>query len=130
MAAVAALPRRVEQVLHETIGCAIAVHRELGPGYLERIYRQAMLIELDARGIPFEAEKAILVSYRGYQIPGQRVDLVVAGVVLVELKAVTAIEPAHIAQVLSYLKTTGLRAGLLINFHERLLRDGLRRLVL
>lgn len=119
-----------DAVAHRIIGCALAVHRALGPGYLEGIYRRAMYLEFEAQGVAFEAEKAIVVMYRGWPIPGQRVDLVVGGRVLVELKAVASLEPAHIAQVLSYLKTTGLRLGLLINFHEMLLENGLRRIVL
>ncbi len=129
MTHVGSLPESVESVLHAVIGCGIAVHRELGPGYLEMIYRKAMMIELDAQRIPFEAEKAILVPYREFKIPGQRIDLLVGGLVVVELKAVAAIEPVHVAQVLSYLKATGLGAGLVINFHAPLLRDGIRRVV-
>ena len=113
-----------------TIGAALAVHRQLGPGFLESIYSKALCIELDARGLPFEREKPIEVVYRGVPIRGQRIDLIIGGQVVVEVKAVAAIEPIHVAQVVSYLRTTGLRIGLLINFHERLLKDGIRRVVL
>jgi len=106
------------------------VHRQLGPGFLESIYSKALCIELDARGLPFEREKPIEVVYRGVPIRGQRIDLIIGGQVVVEVKAVAAIEPIHVAQVVSYLRTTGLRIGLLINFHERLLKDGIRRVVL
>ena len=108
----------------------MAVHRELGPGFLESIYAQALRIELEARRLRFEWEKPIDVLYRNVRIRGQRVDLVVEGRVVVEVKAVGAIEPVLVAQVVSYLKTAGLRLGLLINFHERLLKDGIRRVVL
>jgi GxxExxY protein len=94
----------------ETIGCAIAVHRALGPGFLESIYKKAMHLELNARGISYESEKAITVSYRGTQIEGQRVDLIVEGSIVVELKAVAR--------------------GLLINFRIPVLKAGLKRIVL
>jgi len=118
-----------EILVSRIIGCALAVHRDLGPGFLEIIYRRAMCVELEAREIPFEVEKPIFVTYRGRAIPGQRIDLMVGGEVVVELKAVSGIEPGHVAQVLSYLKTTGLRLGLVINFHETLLKYGIRRVV-
>jgi GxxExxY protein len=123
------LPSETERVMTATIGCAISVHRALGPGFLESIYLAAMGIEMTARSLSFERERAICVSYRGVDIPGQRVDLLVEGMVVVELKAVRRFEDVHSAQVVSYLKTTGLRAGLLINFNVPLLRQGLKRFV-
>jgi|SRR5689334_19918325 len=114
----------------DTIGCAIAVHRALGPGFLESIYKKAMYVELDARGISFESEKAVTVSYRETQIHGQRVDLVVRNLIVVELKAVRRFDDVHQSQLISYLKTTGLRGGLLINFRVPVLKAGLRRVVL
>jgi len=119
-----------ERVMHQTIGCAIAVHRALGPGFLESIYRAAMCIELDARRLAFERERPVRVSYRGVEIPGQRIDLIVEGSVVVELKAVAQLADVHRAQLISYLRTTGLRGGLLINFGARVLKDGLKRVVL
>jgi GxxExxY protein len=98
-----------EEAMSETIGCAIAVHRALGPGFLESIYKKAMYIELDAQGISYESEKAITVTYRGREIQGQRVDLVVRNLIVVELKAIARFDDVHQAQVTSYLKTTGLR---------------------
>ena len=123
------VPDDINVVAIATIGAALAVHRRLGPGFLESIYSKALCIELDARGLPFEREKPIEVVYRGVPIRGQRIDLIIGGRVVVEVKAVAAIEPIHVAQVVSYLRTTGLRIGLLINFHERLLKDGIRRVV-
>jgi GxxExxY protein len=123
------VPAEADRVANATIGAALAVHRELGPGFLESIYAHALRLELEARGLRFESEKPVGVPYRGAVIPGQRIDLLVQGCVIVEVKAVGAIEPVHVAQVISYLKTTGLRLGLLLNFHERLLRDGIRRVV-
>lgn len=123
------LSPEAEAVMTQTIGCAIAVHRALGPGFLERIYRQAMYIELDAQGLAYEAERPVKVVYRGIEIPGQRVDLVVEGLIIVELKSVIRLDQIHRAQVISYLRTTGLRGGLLINFRAPTLRQGLQRIV-
>jgi len=124
------LSPETEALMTRVIGCAVAVHRELGPGLLEGVYRRAMCVELRAQGIPFETEKAIFVHYRGVALPGQRIDLLVDNQLIVELKAVKQFDPVHLAQALSYLKATGLRAGLLINFHRKLLKHGLRRVVL
>lgn len=124
------LSPEAEEAMSETIGCAIAVHRALGPGYLESIYKKAMHIELNAQGIAFEAEKAVTVRYRDEVIRGQRVDLIVRGLIVVELKAVTRFDDVHRSQVISYLKTTGLSGGLLINFHAPVLKAGLQRIVL
>ena len=85
--------------MSKVIGCAIAVHRALGPGYLESIYRRAMWIELQAQGIPYEAERSVRVVYRGIEIPGQRVDLIVDESIVVELKTVARFDPVHVAQV-------------------------------
>jgi len=106
------------------------VHRELGPGYREVIYRKAYCLELDSRGLRFECEKAVLVRYREWLIPGQRLDLVVSDTVIVEIKAVPRLLRRHERQLLSYMKTTGCRVGLLMNFNARLLREGLKRKVL
>lgn len=125
-----AVPDDVNVVAVATIGAALAVHRQLGPGFLESIYSKALCIELAARGLPFEKEKSIEVVYRGVPIRGQRIDLIVGRKVVVEVKAVSAINPIHVAQLVSYLRTTELRLGLLINFHERLLKDGIRRIAL
>lgn len=124
------VPDDVNELAHAVMDAAFAVHRALGPGFLESIYTQALRIELDARGIAFECEKRVDVVYRGIAIPGQRVDFIVDGRVIVEVKAVAAIEPIHLAQAISYLRTTRLRLALLINFHQRLLAHGIRRIVL
>ena len=119
-----------ERVIHQVIGAAIAVHRALGPGFLETIYRKAMVIALQKRSLPFECERAIDVTYEGIPISGQRIDLIVGGLVVVELKAVSQLEAIHRAQLISYRRTTRLRAGLLLNFRVRVLTEGLRRVVL
>jgi GxxExxY protein len=118
-----------ERIVTVVIDCGLAVHRGLGPGFRERIYERACCLEFEFRGLRFECEKRIEVSYRDWKIPGQTVDLIVEGVVLVEIKAVARLRSVHRAQVLSYLKTTGLRVGLLMNFNTELFRHGIRRVV-
>ena len=130
MRAASPLSPQAERTMHTTIGCAIAVHRALGPGYLESIYKAAMCIELDRRGLSYARERSVDVNYRGIAIPGQRIDLIVDGLIVVELKAVESLAEIHRAQVISYLRTTGLRGGLLVNFRVRVLKDGLKRIVL
>ena len=124
------LTARAEDVMSETIGCAIRVHRALGPGFLESIYRKAMHVELGASGLSYESERPVSVRYRDIDITGQRVDLIVEGDIVVELKAVIRLDEVHRAQLISYLRTTGLRGGLLINFRVPVLQRGLRRVVL
>ena len=121
--------RELDTLAHAVIGAAIEVHRALGPGFLERIYQVALCLELDARGIPFERECAVSVTYRSVPISGQRIDLIVSRRVIVELKATSRIDPVHEAKLISYLRTTGLRVGLLLNFNCPTLRDGIKRIV-
>jgi GxxExxY protein len=111
------LCREAETAMSRVIGWAIAVHRALGPGYLESIYKRAMCIALAKEGLSYECERAVDVVYEGFAIPGQRIDLIVEKSLVVELKAVKKFDEIHIAQLISYLKTTGHRGGLLINFH-------------
>lgn len=124
------LSQEAEAAMRETIGAAIAVHRALGPGFLESIYRKAMCLELDSRNVAYEVERPVRVTYQGVEIPGQRVDLIVQGLIVVELKSVVRLDDVHRAQLISYLRTTGLRGGLLINFRVQLLKQGLKRVVL
>jgi GxxExxY protein len=123
------VPAETEQVASGVIGGGIEVHRILGPGFLERIYHDALCFELHARGIAFEREKAITVRYKDLVIPGQRIDLVVAGCVVVELKAASRIDEAVETKLISYLRTTGLRLGLVMNFNAPTLKAGLKRVV-
>ena len=120
----------IDALAHQTIGAAIEVHRHLGPGFLESMYEEALCVELTLRGISFERQKPISLSYKGHPVGDTRLDLVVGELLLVELKAVDGIIGVHTAQVLSYLRATGLRVGLLINFNVALLKDGLHRIVL
>jgi GxxExxY protein len=126
----APVPLDVEAVARTCIDAGIDVHRQLGPGFKEAIYSRALCLELHARGVSFECEKRILVRYKSWTIPGQTIDLIVAGKVLVELKAVPKLRKIHVNQVISYLKTTDLRLALIVNFNTRVLKDGLRRVVL
>ena len=124
------LSPHAERVMSETIGCAIRVHQALGPGFLKSIYRKAMCVELAASELSYEAERPITVRYRESDLAGQRVDLIVEGEIILELKAVIKLDEVHRSQVISYLRTTGLKGGLLVNFRVRLLKDGLQRIVL
>lgn len=119
-----------ERIVTVAIDAAVTVHRELGPGFRERIYQKAYCLEVDSRGLKFETEKPIEVKYREWLIPGQRIDLIVESVVLVEIKSVPRLRSLHRCQVISYLKTTGLRVGLLLNFNAPLMKQGLQRIVL
>jgi GxxExxY protein len=112
------------------IGAAIEVHRELGPGWLESFYEQALCLELDGCSIPFARQVAVPVLYKGTRIGEGRLDLIVGGRLLVELKATEGHSPLHLAQVLTYLKASRLTLGLLINFNVPSLRQGIRRVIL
>lgn len=124
------VPDETERVVREIIGAAIEVHRQLGPGFIETVYRKALRIELRHRNLLAEAERSIQVHYRGELVCRHRLDIVVERAVVVEVKAVRKIRPIHHAQVLSYLKASRCRVGLLMNFNVSLFVDGLRRFVL
>jgi GxxExxY protein len=112
------------------IGAAIAVHRELGPGLLESAYEACLEYELKDHGMGVERQKELPVRYRGVVVDcGYRLDLLIEGKVILELKAVEKVLPIHEAQLLSYLKLSGCPVGLLLNFNVRMLRDGLKRMV-
>lgn len=121
---------RLNELTEQIIGGAIEVHRALGPGLLESTYEACLIHELVERKLYAERQKALPVSYKGVGIDcGYRIDLLVEREVIVELKAVTRLEPIHEAQLLSYLKLSGCHVGLLINFNVKQLRAGLPRLV-
>jgi GxxExxY protein len=112
------------------IGLAIEVHRMVGPGLLESVYTECLGMELEQSGIPFVIQAPVPVLYKGRTIPlGFRTDVLVADVIILEIKAVAAVLPAHEAQLLTYLRMSGISVGLLMNFHARLLKDGLLRFV-
>ena len=113
------------------IGAAIEVHRHLGPGLLESAYEECLAYELALRNVSVERQKLIPVVYKEVRLDcGSRADLMVADRVVVEIKAVDRLMPVHDAQVLTYLKLTGCKLGLLLNFNVKKLRDGIKRLVL
>ena len=124
------LDAETEDLVTRVIGCALHVHQALGPGYLETIYQEAMGIEMEVNGIPYKREAFTPIRYRDRFLRGHRLDLVVDGRVVVELKAVQRLEEIHTSQVVSYLKASGLRIGLLMNFNTPLLKAALRRVVL
>jgi GxxExxY protein len=119
-----------DHLTEKIIGAAIEVHRILGPGLLESIYEEALCVELALREIPYQRQVDVDVHYKGQIIKGQRVDLLVGSQVVVELKAVSNLPDVATAQVLSYLKATGLKRGLLINFSSPRLVDGIKRISL
>lgn len=111
------------------IGAAIEVHKALGPGLLESIYRDCLAYELTLCGIPFEKECPVPLTYKGISFDcGFRIDLRVAQSVIIELKAVETLLPVHTSQIITYLKLTDCHLGLLINFNVRLLKDGINRI--
>ena len=112
------------------IGCAIEVHRSLGPGLLESIYQKALCIELKLAGLNYENERVIDVEYKGEMIGQFRIDIVVEDLIVVELKSVERFDPVFEAQLLGYMRLGGFKLGLLINFNSELLKDGIKRLIL
>ena len=121
------LPDDLEGLVHDTIGCCITVHRTLGPGLLEMIYSRAIALELKAAEIAFEREKTFPVMYRGELLCEQRLDFVVRGAIVLEIKSVEHLASLHESQLLNYMRVAHLRVGLLMNFNVAVLRDGLKR---
>jgi GxxExxY protein len=119
----------VDRWASAVIGAAIEVQRLLGSGFVESVYEEALCLELYRRAIPFERQASIAIEYKGQLVGEGRVDIFVAGMLIIELKAVDALLPIHIAQVLSYLSATNLQLGLLINFKVPKLNQGIRRIV-
>jgi GxxExxY protein len=121
----------LNEVTDHIIGAAIEVHRTLGPGLLEGAYEECLAYEMARRQLPFERQKPVPLTYKEVNLDvGFRADFVVAGQVVVELKAIEAVQPIHKAQVLTYLKLMGLPVALLINFNTKILAKGITRLVL
>ena len=119
------------EITRAVLDAAYKVHTQLGPGLLERPYRVCLCHELRVKGVSHVEEKVLPVEYDGIRIElGYRVDILVADAVIVEVKAIDSILPIHEAQLLTYLRCTGLHLGLLINFHTRLLKTGIKRLAL
>ena len=121
---------KLNQLTRDIIGAAIQVHRALGPGLLESAYEACLVYELTQRGLKVEQQKPLPLVYRAVQLEcGYRLDLLVESSVIVEIKAVEELAPIHGVQLLSYLRLSGLKVGLLINFNERVLKNGIRRIV-
>lgn len=120
--------REEDLLTKEIIAAAVEVHRILGPGLLESVCEEALCHEVVLRGMTIERQKEIDVVYKGKVIKGQRLDLIVNGEVVIEVKSVRKIDDVFLAQLLSYLKCAGLKRGLLINFGEKRLVDGIKRI--
>lgn len=120
----------INVITERVIGACIEIHKQLGPGLLESAYEECLCHELTLAGLRFERQKPLPVSYKSVRLDcGFRLDLVVEGKVIVELKTVDQLAPIHDAQLLTYLKLSGLTVGLLINFNVPVLKDGLKRIV-
>jgi GxxExxY protein len=119
----------LDELARNVIAAALEVHKRLGAGLDESLYRNALCVELRLRSIQFATELPITVTYKGETIGTKRLDLLVAGRLIVELKSVEQLTPLHKAQVLTYLRITGLKLALLINFNSILLKDGLKRII-
>lgn len=122
--------KHIDELAHQVIGAAIEVHKQIGPGYLESLYEEALCIELKLRRIPYLQQHPISMQYKGHTIGEGRIDILVDKKLIIELKAVEFLLPVHKAQIISYLKATRLQLGLLINFNESTLKSGLKRVIL
>ena len=120
----------VERLAAKVIGAALELHSLVGLGYLENVYEEALCVELETRDIPFVRQAPVALRYKERLIGEGRLDLLVGDILVVELKAVEVLNSVHTAQVLSYLKMTGLQLGLLINFNVASLKYGIRRVIL
>ncbi len=124
-------PREFTDLTHRVIGCAIEVHRHLGPGLLESTYKLCLAHELHLNGISLRTEYPLPVEYKGTQLDcGYRLDLLIEDKIILELKSVDRLTTVHEAQLMSYLKLTGLKQGYLINFNVVRLKDGLKSIVM
>ena len=126
-----ATPHENDLLTEKIIGFAIEVHRQLGPGLLESAYEECLCYELKQNGIQLQRQVALPVVYKAVRLDcGYRMDIVVDGQVIIELKTVERLLPVHEAQMLTYMKLSGIRTGLLLNFNSAVLKDGIRRLML
>jgi GxxExxY protein len=120
-----------DELSKRVIGCAIEVHRNLGPGLLESTYEQCLAHELKCAGLPFMLQHPLPVNYNGVKLDcGYRVDLLVDNKIIIELKSVDKVLPIHQAQLLTYMKLAGIKIGLLMNFNVRFMKNGIKRMVL
>lgn len=122
---------RENELTGQVIGAAIEVHKQLGPGLLESAYEECLAHEMKLRGIKFERQKPVPLVYKGIKLDaGYRLDFLIGGLVVVELKAIKAFEPIHEAQMITYLRLTNCKLGLLLNFHTTLMKKGIKRIAL
>jgi GxxExxY protein len=119
-----------DDLTEKIIGAAIEVHRELGPGLLESIYEEALCYEFELQSIKYQRQVPADIIYKGKVIKGQKIDLLVENEVVVEIKSLSKMPEVALAQTLSYLKATNLRRGLIVNFGEKRLIDGVKRVAL
>lgn len=119
-----------DPLTHRIIACAIEVHKRLGPGLLEKLYKESMVIEMELCGLKVKKNVKVSVEYRGKPIGEYFIDILVEDAVILELKSVERHDPVFEAQILSYMKLTGKKVGLLINFNSKMVKDGIRRFVL
>jgi GxxExxY protein len=121
----------INDLTGEIIGAAIEVHKALGPGLMESVYEECLCHEFGLRKIDYKRQQALPIEYKGVRLDcGYRIDVLVKGLVILELKSVDSLQPIHEAQLLTYLKLTDLKVGLLINFNVPVLREGIKRLVI
>ena len=122
---------KFDELSNRVIGCALEVHRNLGPGLLESTYEQCFAYELKIAGLQFKLQHPLPVEYKGIKLDcGYRIDLLVDNNIIVELKSVDKILPIHQAQLLTYMKLSGISVGLLLNFNVEYLKSGIKRMVL
>lgn len=120
----------IEELYKLVLDCSFEVHRTLGPGLLENTYQQCLGHELRSRGLKVELEKELPVIYKGITVPcGYRIDILVENQIIIELKAVEKLSSIHLAQIISYMKLSKMHLGLLVNFNSKLLKDGIKRVV-
>jgi GxxExxY protein len=120
----------INQLSNKIIGAAIEVHKVLGPGLLESAYEECLCHELELRGLHYERQKPLPVMYKGRKLDcGYRLDVVVENAIILELKSCEKMEPIYEAQLLTYLKLSGLHLGLILNFNVSMMRDGIKRIV-
>ena len=120
-----------DPVTEAVIGCAIAVHRELGPGLLESAYEECLVYELKEKGLDIKRQFELSIKYKNVDLKcGYKIDILVPGKLVIELKTVEKLLPIHNSQVLTYLRISGIKTGLLINFYTNLLKNGIKRIVL
>ena len=124
------LDQETERFITEVIDCGFVIHRDVGPGYMEPLYANAMSVELAARRIPHEREKVVIVKYRDTSVGSHRLDFVIRNCIIIELKAVRMLEPVHSAQIMAYMKASKIRVGLLMNLCSGTFKEGIKRIVL